>query len=511
MQNPRLIARLTARLVALCLLAWTVYFVSRAFLAPFPLDSFEDYEIWRSTRIIEGGSLYRPPGSELFPTPYPPGFYLTVAAAEQLTARHDYLPGRSVSLLSFLIWAGICYATARRTGSWTVLAVAALIALGYRGSARYYTIGRPDMLMGSLLAVAMVLASRRSRPAVFSGGLFAALAVYCKQTALPIALVVSWIVEPDRRALYLLAFTASCLLFAASFVALGGLPSAWYWCVVWPAGHGFSLARALATCTENWQTTLAVLVLPITMLVVSSAPVRAILVSLAATLSALVALGKWGAIENHFLIALVPQTLLLARYRPAAPLAYAAATMALLTLAVHRLPDARELHWFAKRHEEAESWAQAVQALDGAVAHYAVLGATHGTRFAGFSDLALKLPGYLPSPFASENLLRELPPVVVLSAAPAEWNSTTLAEAFTSRYAFEGKLEFKERSGILPRLVFVRKPVLASKSEASHNTIVRSEEGTRIREGRLWSDATSGQAAAASEPLISHPGRTQRR
>lgn len=449
-------ADLVLRLFALGLLGWTIFFAVRSATAPYPLDAFEDYELHRCERILHSRPLYERPGKELAPTPYPPGFYIAAAAASWAAGGVSYVPGRLVSGATFLIWAVGAYWLARRRSALNALAVSALVAVGFRGAASHYVVARPDMLMAGLLGAAAILAARGGRGSTVSGGVAAACAMFTKQTALPVTVLLVFLVPPGGRRWFVGACAVAFLLLGAALLGLSEGSSAWFWCLRWPLSHGFTLTRALHGIAEHRAAFAALVVAPLLLLPGRGPATRAGLVALGAVLFTAINMGKWGAEANHLLLPVVVQTTLLACHDVSASLRTWACCALLVAVTFTVLPDASQLDWQRKRQVELESWRQAVQQSSGAVAHYAVLSAHADIPYAGFSDLALKLPGYAPEPGALARVLAGGPEWLVLSAPPDEWRAGELAELFRHYYEPAGALAFYNRSGVLPSKVFRR-------------------------------------------------------
>ena len=449
-------------------LAWLVPFMLLRTTSPFPLDAFEDFELYRAYRFAQTGRTYAPVGEEFFPAPYPP-FYYWLLGALFVVVPPGYVAGRVLSLVGLLTVIGTVLAISRHSRLGRGMALL-LLAAGYAACGRYYEIARPDMTMGALVTVGLALlhasmaGETPARATIATAGILLGLACCAKQTAVPVALVAlaTPALAGNVRVARIGSVAATLTVAAVVAIAwhLDG-DSVWHWMVTWPARHGFSWARLWVAWAElrpeQWFVVFAA---PIALLT-GARNTWSMSVALAATATGLVALGKWGAVENHLLLPVVAGSFCVATLQPkisvmrASRLAAAVLATAAAVAAGYTLPDGRDYGWLRKREREVLSWRRAVAALDGnvGVAHYWCLAAGARVRFAGFSDLAFKLPGW------SGPRSWKLPDCewVLVSSRPERWRDQRLARRFTERFEPAGRLKFYDRSRLLPARLYRRR------------------------------------------------------
>jgi hypothetical protein len=133
------------------------------------------------------------------------------------------------------------------------------------------------------------------------------------------------------------------------------------------------------------------------------------------------------------------------------------AVIAALGLAVWPgLPTPRGFRWLRTRAREAREWTDAVQRFDGraAVSHHLLLARRAGAD-CFFSDLILQFPGLRVPASVREQIAIQRFDYLILEADPVKSPTAGWSELLLTHYAPTGELDCPNRSGVLPRRVYV--------------------------------------------------------
>ena len=197
---------------------------------PFELEWIEGGILDQVQRLVRGQSIYVAPGIDFVPFLYPP-FYFYLSAAASMLLGEGLFPLRLVSLLASLVsFATILLIVREETRNWWVaLLSTGLFAATFRVTGAWLDIARVDSLFLALLL--LVIYFVRGRPSVLYsllGGIFAALAILTKQTALivclPILAFLFW-----RNWKHALSFLAiSTLMVGITTLVLDQRSGGWY-------------------------------------------------------------------------------------------------------------------------------------------------------------------------------------------------------------------------------------------------------------------------------------------
>jgi hypothetical protein len=215
------------------LLALGYVFASRLSF-PLDIDWIEGGGVYQAYRILHGQPVYLAGPTGFLPYPYPPLYYVAVAAAGAVTGGVSYAVARLVSVLAFAAVAASgalhvrAHARARglmpSTATAAAVATAGLMAAGYPATTGAYDWARPDTL-GAMFATFGVLAlSRgvgsgpRAAPALAgAAGVALVLAVYTKQSHLLLAVALGAVLFWRR-----LFPRTQAAAYAATFATLAG-------------------------------------------------------------------------------------------------------------------------------------------------------------------------------------------------------------------------------------------------------------------------------------------------
>src|SRR5262249_31318970 len=143
--------------------AWIAAFILYRSVQPYPLDAFEEYELHKAIRWVDGAELYGTPGAEPFPEAYPPLYFLTLGGWQWLFGP-SFLTQRTLSLVALAatlacgLW-GLSDLPSRHLGR--LVFVAGFLSL-HTLCARFFEVGKPDMVFTLFLAAAIVTGRHRN-------------------------------------------------------------------------------------------------------------------------------------------------------------------------------------------------------------------------------------------------------------------------------------------------------------------------------------------------------------
>jgi hypothetical protein len=243
--------RAAAALVAIALLVpawWHVRtfasIVAARVTYPMDIEWMEGGNLYHAYRVLHGEPIYIDPARGFAPYPYPPLFWVVIAAVGAVVGL-DYWTGRAVSILSIagataiLVVTLVRHAPARWVGALFGAIAAAAIAAGFAVSGGNYDIARPDAFATFTGVVAAALAGdgRISTGRALATAAALTAAIYTKQ---PNIFLVVWILafvlaRSPRAGLVLLGSTTvlCSLLLVVLTVNTGG----WFWTWLFDQRH----------------------------------------------------------------------------------------------------------------------------------------------------------------------------------------------------------------------------------------------------------------------------------
>ncbi len=222
---------------------------------PMDIEWMEGAHLYHAYRLTHGLYLYGDPARGFATFPYPPLYWLVVAAAGA-TFGLDYGTARAVSVACLLATAGILaaaivrHAPTRRMGAAFAILALGGMAAGYPFAGGCYDLARADALalLLPVLAAALVGDGRLSFRRALGVGAVLTAAIYTKQTGVFYAawLLVFVLVHHARSGIVLACTTAlsSALLLGLLCAATRG----WFW--VWL----FDQARHGLRSRDEWST-----------------------------------------------------------------------------------------------------------------------------------------------------------------------------------------------------------------------------------------------------------------
>lgn len=197
---------------------------------PFDLEWIEGGMVDQVQRLVNGESIYVKPGINFVPFLYPPLYFYLSAAASMLLGG-GLLPLRLVSfgasLISFI--AILLIVRNETKNSWVALLSVGLFAATFRVTGAWLDIARVDSLFLALWLLFIYFArSGESLRSSLLAGIFAALAILTKQTALvlclPVLVYLFW--WNKKHALVTLAVAA--LIVGTTTLILEYTSAGWY-------------------------------------------------------------------------------------------------------------------------------------------------------------------------------------------------------------------------------------------------------------------------------------------
>ncbi len=228
MKPLSLALRVLADLVLLAALAGMGWWLGTTFAGrvgyPFDLEWMEGGMLLHAFRVRDGLPIYVAPSPEFIPYIYPPGYAWVVGMLGRFVEL-GYPLARTVSLVSTGLAALVLAWAVRQEGHrWTLgLGAAALFLSCYEEVGAFFDLVRTDGQQLFLMALALVLCRRATRPALAVGGLALVLAFITKHNmamlGLPIA-VALWKVHGWRRAAWFAAWSAGPALAWTAFMQL---------------------------------------------------------------------------------------------------------------------------------------------------------------------------------------------------------------------------------------------------------------------------------------------------
>jgi hypothetical protein len=120
------------------------------------------------------------------------------------------------------------------------------------------------------------------------------------------------------------------------------------------------------------------------------------------------------------------------------------------------LPWRRDFRWLWRRAQETQEWVQAVRRLNGrvAVGHHRVLARQAGAG-CFFSDLILEFPGLVVPAGVRERMAGKHFDYLILGTDPATSPTPGWHDLVTAHYVAAGELACPNRSGVLPRRLYI--------------------------------------------------------
>ncbi len=489
--------------------AWTfAYIVYRAIQA-YPLDAFEEFELLKATRWAQGFPLYADPAAEAFPTAYPPLHYWMLAA---------WTGCFGASLLAARALSGLAMLGVVAVGFWELrdaaypararlLFLTLLLAFdSFVG--KWFELCKSDALLALFLSIAIATGRQRSWGEAAGSTLAIVLAALTKQNAplfiAPIAVALGLAGRWRWAAAWAIGTAlAVSLVYAALGWSSGG--NFFDWVFVWTSRHGFSLAsglrRAFAVTATRAPLTVGVLAGG----AILRARCRWTWCLAAAWVVGVLGMAKRGGLENHLLPAAVITALVAARGlawgwsaardggtarerdRPCGRgisgrllrIRSACAGIVGSLLASRRarrgfvlavlgalvwpgLPRVRDFRWVVRRADEADQWVQAVRRFGGriAVGHHALLAHRAGAE-CFFSDLILEFPALRVADSVAARIAAEEMDYLLLEADPARSRTPGWPRLVLAHYTPAGELDTPNRSGLLPRRLYMARRLLA--------------------------------------------------
>jgi hypothetical protein len=459
--------------VAVC--AWLAGYILFRSFQTHPLDAFEEYELQRASRWLEGIPLYGSPEAEAFPEAYPP-LYFWVLAGWTRVVGESWFALRSLSLLAL---AGVIFAMCWAQRELVERRLARLISITvlltlHALTGKWFEVGKPDTLLAMFLAIGIVTGEHRSWREAAVSTLALWLASLTKQNAPLFVLPLAAAHLKAGRWRWAVGWGAAMSLFVGGSYALLDWSSAgqfFHWVFVWTARHSTDVSGGAERLWQALVTRGPILLVVLGVSFMSNWRCRWTWCLVTALGVALLGMSKQGGLENHLLPTAFIGAVIAGRWigelwskaTVSNVWRWRLAALPALALAVWPgLPRASDFRWIAKRAREAEEWTEAVRRLPGrvAVSHHMLLARQAGAE-CPFSDLILKFPGLVVSSTVGDEISSQRFDYLVLAADPEKSSTPGWSELVSAHYTPCGELDCPDRSGVLPRRLYVARRELA--------------------------------------------------
>jgi len=161
--------------IAFCVIAILsfLYVVTGRLLFQYDLEWTEGAILVSALRLVDGLSLYTPPGMDYVPFPYPPGYFSMVAFWNAILGPGFHI-GRSVSIFYFFLSIAMMLICLRRKSGVARLTAAGLFTASFAATGGVFDLALPDTAALGLFTVGYFLSGGGLRPSPLRAA-FAAL------------------------------------------------------------------------------------------------------------------------------------------------------------------------------------------------------------------------------------------------------------------------------------------------------------------------------------------------